>query len=53
MKVYRPSFTTLHILADRQNAVGWRFEFNYMQTPPTHYHLESSGRAAYIDTQPN
>jgi hypothetical protein len=25
---------------------------NYMQTPPTHYYLESSGRVAYLETHP-
>ena len=44
--------TTLHILANRQNVVGWRLVLNYMQTPPTHYYLESSGQAAHMNTHP-
>jgi hypothetical protein len=33
----------LHILADYHNVVGWQLVLNYMQTPPTHYYLDSSG----------
>ena len=33
----------LHILADCHNVVGWRLVLNYMQTPPTHHYLDSSG----------
>ena len=39
----------LHILADRQNVVGWWLVLNYMQ-PPNHYYLESSGQATYTET---
>ena len=35
--------TVLHILANHQNVVGWWLVLKYMQTPPTHYFLESSG----------
>ena len=38
----------LHILADSQNVVGWWLVLNSMQTPPTHYSLESSGQEVYI-----
>ena len=41
-----------HILANHRNVVGWRFVLNYMQTSLTHYFLESSGRAAYMETHP-
>ena len=47
MEVYSP-----HILADNQNVVGWQLVLNYMQTPPTHYYLESSEQAAYMKTHP-
>ena len=43
----------LHIQADHQNVVGWWLELHYMQTPPTHYYLESSGWATYMETHPN
>ena len=31
---------------------GWMTAtiLNYMQTPPTHYYIESSGPAAYMET---
>ena len=32
--------------------VGWRLALEYMRTPPTHFFLESSGRAAYMETYP-
>ena len=35
--------TTLHILANRGNVVGWSLVLNYMRTPPTHYYQESGG----------
>ena len=41
-----------HILTDNQNVVGWQLVSNYMQTPPTHYYLESGGQAAYMETHP-
>ena len=44
MTVYQPVCTTLYILVDHHNVVGWRLVLNYMQTPPTHYYLESSGK---------
>ena len=43
----------LHILADRCNVVGWWLMLNYVQTLPTHFYLESSGRATYMETHPN
>ena len=36
----------LHILVGRHNVVNWRLVIIYMRVPPTHYYLESSGRAA-------
>ena len=42
----------LHILADGSNLVGWRLMLDYMQTPMTQYFLESSERAAYMETRP-
>lgn len=42
--------TTLYILVNRQNVIGWQLELKYMQTPPTHYFLGSSRRAAYMKT---
>jgi hypothetical protein len=38
----------LHILVAHHNVVGWRLVLIYLQTPPNHYYLESSGRVAYI-----
>ena len=38
--------TALHTLIGRQNVVDWRLVLNHMQTPPTHFYLESSGPAA-------
>ena len=29
----------------------WKLTLNYMWTPPTHYYLKSSGRAAYVETR--
>ena len=52
MEVKQPVSTTLHILADLQNVVGWRLVLNYMQTSPTHYYLESSVQVAYMETHP-
>ena len=45
--------TDLHVLAGHQIVLGWWLVLNYMQTPPTHYYLESSGRAAYMETHPS
>ena len=45
--------TTLHILVDHQNVISWQVVLNYMQRHPIQYYLESSRRAAYVDTQPN
>ena len=42
----------LHILANHQNVIGWRLVLNDMRTRPTHYYLDSSGQAAYMETQP-
>jgi hypothetical protein len=42
----------LHILADGSNLVGWQLMLDYMQTPLTQYFLESSERAAYMETHP-
>ena len=39
---------TLDILGSHQNVIGWRLVLIYTRTPPTHYHLGSSGRAAYM-----
>lgn len=50
MKVWRPMSTTLYILVDHQNTVGWQVVLKYMPTPQTHYFLESSGQAAYMET---
>ena len=44
--------TTLHILVDRQNVVGWQLALEYVRTTPTHYFLESGGRVAYMETHP-
>jgi hypothetical protein len=44
--------TALHILVDHQNVVEWWLVLYYMQTPPTHYYLELSGRVAYMKTYP-
>jgi hypothetical protein len=52
MEVYRPMSTTLHILVDHHNVVGWRLVIIYMRTPSTHYYLESSGQATYKGTYP-
>ena len=43
---------TIHVLVDCQNVVGWHLTLKYMRTPPTHYFVESSGRAAYMETHP-
>ena len=44
----------LHILADYHNVVGRRLVLNYMQIPPTHYYLDSSGWwVAYMETHAN
>ena len=40
----------LHILVSHQNVVGWQLVLIYMRTPPTHYYLEPSGRAAWMET---
>ena len=40
----------LHIRVDCHNVIGWRLGLKSMRTPPTHYFLESSGRAAFIGT---
>jgi hypothetical protein len=48
MEVQQPVSMALHILADRWNVVGWQLVLNYMQTPPTHYYLECSGKATYM-----
>lgn len=45
--------TALNILVDHQNMVGWWLAFKYMQTPLTHYFLESSGQSTYMETHPN
>ena len=39
----------LHILVDRQKVVGWRLVLNYMWAPLTHYYLESSEQAAFME----
>ena len=44
--------TALHILAGRHNVVGWQLVLNFMETPPTHYYLDSSGQATYMETHP-
>ena len=46
------SLAALHILADRHNVVGWQLVLNYMRTPLTYCCVESSGRAAYMETYP-
>ena len=43
---------TLHILANHRNVVGWRLVLKYMRIPPTHYYLESSEQATYMETHP-
>lgn len=40
----------LYILADGHNVVGWWLVLKYMRTPLTHYYLESSGCAPYMET---
>ena len=40
----------LHILVSHQNVVGWQLVLIYMRTPPTHYYLEYSGQAHYMET---
>ena len=52
MEIQRPMSMALHILADGSNLVGWRLMLDYMQTPMTQYFLESSERAAYMETRP-
>jgi hypothetical protein len=52
MKVYRHVSTALHILVDPDNVISWRLVLIYMQTPPTHSYVESSGRVAYMETHP-
>ena len=42
----------LHILVGQQNVHIWWLVLIYVKTPPNHYHLESSGRAAYMQTHP-
>ena len=37
-------------LVDPQDVVGWRLVLIYTRTSLTHYYLESSGQAAYMDT---
>ena len=41
-----------HILASHKNVVGWQLMLNFMQTPPTHYYLDSNGWVAYMETHP-
>ena len=36
----------------RQNVTDKQVVVNYMRTTPTHYYIESSGRAAYMETHP-
>ena len=36
----------------RQIVVGWWLVLNYMRTPPTHYFVEPSGQATYMETRP-
>ena len=43
----------LHILTYRHHVVGWQLMLNYMQTPLTHYSLESSRQATYMKTRAN
>jgi hypothetical protein len=52
MEVYMPIFMTLRILVDHHNVVRWLVVLNYMQSPPTHYYLVSSGQVAYMETHP-
>ena len=42
----------LYILVGQQKVVACLLLLTYMRTPPTHFDLESSGRAAYMETQP-
>ena len=42
----------LYILVGQHNVVGCLLLFIYMRTPPTYFDLESSGRAIYMETQP-
>ena len=49
-EVERPKATALHILVGPHNVVSWLPLLIYMRTPPTHYYLESSGRATYMET---
>jgi hypothetical protein len=44
--------TTLHILVDHKNMVGWQLVLKYMRTPPTHYILEFRGQTAYMEIHP-
>ena len=39
-----------HILVGHQNVDGWQLVLNYMQTPPTQYNPQCSGRAANMET---
>ena len=48
MEVRRPSTS----LQTTKNVVGCWLVPNYMQTPPTHYSLESSAQVAYMKTHP-
>ena len=52
MEVEHHVSTVLHILVGHQNEIGWWLVLIYMQTPPTPYHLESSGQATYMKTSP-
>ena len=53
MEFQRPMSMVLHILVGHQNVVGWWLVLIYMQTPPTHYYLESRGRAVYMGSRRN
>ena len=48
MEARRPSTS----LQTTKNVVGCWLVPNYMQTPPTHYSLESSAQVAYMKTHP-
>jgi hypothetical protein len=42
----------LCILVGPQSVVGWQLVLIYKRTPPTHFHLETSGQVAYMETHP-
>ena len=53
MEVQWPKAIALQFLVGHQNVVDLVAFVIFMRAPPTCFYLESSGRAAYMETHPN